>query len=271
MPIAKLFVEGTVDFQVLTPILAGNPVLQQGGSKYSLRPRAATERRENKVEAGYLRDRDFDFDPPNDTSHPTADASDAKGPFGWRWCRHEIESYLIDPGVVSEVIGSGVGDVEDAIRSAGAAIRYYEAARWTVGVVRRSLPPQYDLRTRPEGLSDIELPSALTIAAASEWARDSIEAYRRPLTNVTAVAVVQESFDGFAERFDDVFVADVTQILLWFSGKDLLAGMADWLSTRAIGNPGLLRARVRDWIIANPERTLELLPEWNGMIAVMRA
>jgi hypothetical protein len=59
--IAKLFVEGTLEFQILTPILQGNPLLQQGGSKYSLKPRALTERRDHKVVAGYLRDRDFDL------------------------------------------------------------------------------------------------------------------------------------------------------------------------------------------------------------------
>ena len=53
MPIAKLFIEGKLEFQVLTRILQGDPVLQQGGSKNSLRPRARTERRENKVAAGY--------------------------------------------------------------------------------------------------------------------------------------------------------------------------------------------------------------------------
>ena len=34
-------------------------------------------------------------------------------------------------------------------------------------------------------------------------------------------------------------------------------------------NPGAFRAALRDWIIANPWRTLELLPEWNGMIDVV--
>ena len=71
MPVAKLFVEGTLEVQILTPILLGNPVPQHGGSKDTLRARAGTERRENKVAAGYLRDRDFDSDPPADLTRPT--------------------------------------------------------------------------------------------------------------------------------------------------------------------------------------------------------
>jgi len=173
MPIAKLFIEGNLEAEVLNPILQGNPVLQRGGSKNSLKPRARAERRDNKVAAGYLRDRDFDFDPPVDISKPTVDSEDNGIPFGWRWCRHEIENYLIDPVIVSEA--------------------------------------------------------------------------------------------------DDAFVADVAKILLWFSGKDILAGMADWLVTKSVANPGEFRASLRDWAIANPGRALELLPEWNSLTEILRA
>jgi hypothetical protein len=87
----------------------------------------------------------------------------------------------------------------------------------------------------------------------------------------TAPDSVQASLNTFAARFDDVFVADVTSVLLWFPGKDLLAGMSDWLLSRAVPNPGSFRASLRDWIIANPERSLELLPEWKAMTEVVRA
>ena len=62
MPIAKLFIEGNLELEILNPILLGSPVLQRGGSKNSLKPRALTDRHESKntVVAGYLRDRDFE-------------------------------------------------------------------------------------------------------------------------------------------------------------------------------------------------------------------
>jgi hypothetical protein len=273
VPIAKLFVEGKLEVQILTPILLGNPVLQQGGSKHSLKPRAGTERREkeNKVDAGYLRDRDFDFDPPEDLSKPTVDGTYNGIPFGWRWCRHEIENYLIDPVLVSEAMASSIPDVEEALRQAAAKIRSYEAARWTVGIVRRALPPHYELKTRPDGLNDIDLPPALEPVAVNAWASESIEGHRMPMVATTDPGAVRASLAVFAARFDDAFVADVAKVLLWFSGKDLMAGMADWLITQAVANPGAFRALLRDWIIANPMRAIELLPEWNGMTEVVRA
>jgi hypothetical protein len=47
--------------------------------------------------------------------------------------------------------------------------------------------------------------------------------------------------------------------------------MADWLLAKGIASPGAFRASLRDWIIANPRRAIELLPEWNGLIGVLRA
>ncbi len=270
MPIAKLFIEGYLEAEVLNPILHGDPVLQRGGSKNSLKPRARAERRENKVAAGYLRDRDFDFDPPVDISKPTVDSVDNGIPFGWRWCRHEIENYLIDPVIVSEAMAWPVPDVEEALRQAARKIRSYEAARWTVGIVRRALPPHYELKTRPDELNEIALPLALDPAAVNAWALNSIKDHRIRITATTDPPAVQRSLDDFTSRFDDAFVADVANVLLWFSGKDILAGMADWLGAKAVANPGAFRALLRDWVIANPGQTLELLPEWNAMIEVLR-
>ncbi len=271
MPIAKLFVEGTLEVQVLAPILLGNPVPQQGGSKNSLKPRAGTERRENKVAAGYLRDRDFDFDPPADLSKPTVDTLDGAVPFGWRWCRHELENYLIDPAVVSEAMAWHTPDIEEALRQAAAKIQSYEAARWTIGIVRRALPPHYELRTRPDGLNEIDLPLALDSGAVNAWASKSIADHRAPMAAATDPGAVQLSLDTFAAQFNDAFVADVGNVLVWFSGKDLLAGLADWLVANGVANPGKFRAALRDWIIANPVRAVELLPEWYGMTELVRA
>ncbi|MFH1113585.1 MAG: hypothetical protein V1792_06655 [Pseudomonadota bacterium] len=72
---------------------------------------------------------------------------------------------------------------------------------------------------------------------------------------------MEESFETIIARFDDACVAEVSNVLLWFPGEDILAGIAEWLSTKAFASPGAFRASLRDWIIANPERALELLPE----------
>ena len=100
---------------------------------------------------------------------------------------------------------------------------------------------------------------------------NSIASHRARMAAASDPATVQASLDAFAARFNDAFVADTGKVLVWFSGKDLLAGLADWLVAKGVPNSGEFRASLRDWTIANPVRALELLPEWNGMTEVVRA
>ena len=86
------------------------------------------------------------------------------------------------------------------------------------------MPPHYELRTRPDGLHDIDLPPAIDSAAVNAWALNSIDNHRRPIAAATDAVAVQASLAGYASRFDDAFVVDVANVLLWFSGKDLFAG-----------------------------------------------
>lgn len=271
MPINKLYVEGNLESEILNPILQGSPVLQQGGSKNGLKPRARTERNQNKVEAGYLRDRDFDFAPTTNVTIPTVDAEDQSVPFGWRWCRHEIENYLIEPALVSKAYGWSEEEIAEAIVESARRIRFYEAARWTIGITRRALPPAYELNTRPSELNEIDLPTQIDTATVNAWLTDSIRNHRDRIVAATDMHSVQNIFVSLMARFDDAFVANPTNVLLWFSGKDILAGMADWLRAKSVANAGLFRASLRDWIIANPSRALELLPEWDNLTRVLRA
>src|SRR5690242_15433111 len=104
MPVATLFVEGELDEQLLRPILSGNPVVERGGSKGSLFPQAMAESKRRGVDVRYLRDRDFDFEAPLDRSHPSIDRNHQNRTVGWRWSRHSVENYLIDPDVVVAAI-----------------------------------------------------------------------------------------------------------------------------------------------------------------------
>lgn len=270
MHLNRFFVEGDLDTELLNAVVGGSPPAVPGGSKNVLKRRALEFRKDNRAPAGYLRDRDFDFDPPADLTQPTADALEKGSPFGWRWCRHEIENYLLDPTVVAEATGWPTADYEAAVRTAAASIREYQAARWTVGVVRRSLPPHYELRTRPDGLNEIDLPQ-LTAGAVTTWAADSIAGHHKVIAAATDSANVQTLISRFTTRFDAVFVADVPRVLVSFSGKDLFAGLADWLVTKGVANPGAFRALLRDWMIDNPDRVLELLPEWKRLVELLRA
>lgn len=167
-------------------------------------------------------------------------------------------------------MGWPISEIENAIREAAGEIRYYQAARWTVGIARRALPPHYELETRPANLNEIALPSELGVEAAERWALSGIEAHRNRIVAETDPQIVQTSFQELSVRFNGGFINDPAQVLLWFSGKDILAGMRDWLVGKGIANPGEFRAAVRNWIIEHPERTLDLLPEWQELVAVLR-
>ncbi len=270
MPVSKLFVEGELDAELLFSILQGSPPVAQGGSKTSLKPRTRNAREGGQQGVVYLRDRDFDFDPPENLLKPTIDSEYKGQPLGWRWCRHEIENYLIEPDIIHATTGWPSSEIQAAILEAAKTIRNYEAARWTVGFVRRALPPNHDLNTKPKS-GDFALPASLDITAVRDWAVSNIEAHQSRIEASMNPVAVQAALDSFFARFDDTFIADLTNILLWFSGKDLLAGMADWLVTRSFANPGEFRKSLRDWIISNPDRAIALLPEWKSLIEILRA
>ena len=133
------------------------------------------------------------------------------------------------------------------------------------------LTPNFELRSRPDGLNEIALPANLAAADVRSWASNSIAAHRATMVAATDPAAIQKSFDDLTAKFDDAFLADTARVLIWFSGKDLLAALSDWLVARGVANPGAFRAVLRDWIIANPTRALQLLPEWDGLVQVVRA
>lgn len=271
MPLAVLFVEGKLDSEVLNPLLQGAPVLKEGGSKNALKPRTRTEREDSRILTGYLRDRDFDYDPPSVDQQPVTEYCHIGIPCGWHWCRHEIENYLLEPAIVSAALGWAQEEMTQALSATAWKIRGYQAARWTIGRVRRVLPPHYQLHTRPDELAELQLPPILEAEAARAWALQAIAEHRQRIVSVSEKKGVETLFDEYRDRFDADFSGDVAMILSWFSGKDLIAGLAEWLQGHASINPGEFRARLRDWIIDNPETTLELLPEWQGLLQVVRA
>jgi len=96
MPVSTLLMEGTLDGVVLNPVLAGNPTIETGCSKGSLGPRCLDQRRNGIPNVCYLRDRDYDYEPPPVLTEPIVDRVSAGVTLGWRWCRHEIENYLLE-------------------------------------------------------------------------------------------------------------------------------------------------------------------------------
>jgi hypothetical protein len=273
MPVTKLIVEGELDSQVLFGILNGRPVVVAGlCSKQSLAPRTRDERKHlGGPTVVYLRDRDFDYDPPTDVSEPTIDKREGAGVLGWRWCRHEIENYLIDPVLVRSAMDWESETYAKDLVDAAKRIRHYQIARWVIGSARRSVPPAYDLRTRPGDLyrRDIGLPEDLSERWCIEWAQTQLSQFLGQLTTSLGREAVEESIKSWTAQIDGA-LATPDGVLLVYSGKDVLASLAPQLSARGIESPGVFRNRMRDWVQANPDRAVALFPEWRRLVELLR-
>jgi hypothetical protein len=276
MPVSDLLVEGSLDSIILTAVRKGRPTVKAGGSKTSLKPRTEEERRQGKLTCCYIRDRDFDFPPPDDRNRPEPHTRVPGGGaevLGWYWCRHEMESYLLEPSIVVRAIGCDEASYREALASAARRIRDYQAARGAIGATRQSLPPSFKFQTLPDEIPDdsLRLPADLSPEAVSSWARDQASQFRDKLCPQLAPEAIQQVIDQRRARLSEEIMNSPAEILVWFSGKDLMAALAPWLALQGVAAPGAFRTRLRDWVRENPEDTVSFLPEWRSFIAMLNA
>ncbi len=273
MSVSRLLVEGNLDAEVLGPLLAGKPVVLGGSPKGSLPPRTRDLRLSTRQPVCYVRDRDFDFLPSTDLNRPSVDQTIGSAALGWRWCRHEIENYLIDPGIVHAALGWDRAVFEGQLVASARSIKHYQAARWTVGQSRQILPPARELPTRPPECtpSEFRLPTDLSPIATAAWVQTQAADFLADVQTILAPSALTAALDNYTTKLTEEFLADIMNVLVWCSGKDLLAGLIPWLRSTHKIHPSQLRTRVRDWIIDNPDRTLSLLPEWDALRNLLRA
>ncbi|NPV79241.1 MAG: hypothetical protein HPY52_03040 [Firmicutes bacterium] len=275
MPVNLLLVEGNLDANILGAILKGTPPVEARGSKYSLKPIAVQEWKRTGQRVAFVRDRDFDFDPAPNQDHMPGEIRDGRfpEPLGWYWSRHEIENYLLDPALIALIWPSGARqDYEAALIEAALRIRFYEAARWTIGMARRTLPPHYELKTRPIELEGRELgiPSWLNQIQCGEWALGCIAEYMNRVSESLSPHTSACSLESKIAEFTEDFCANWENILVWFSGKDILYALGPALNRIYGVDAGRFRERIRDWIISNPESALDVLPEWKVLVNFLR-
>jgi len=191
---------------------------------------------------------------------------------GWHWCRHEIENYLVDPVLVAAALDIESAPYEEALCEAARSMVHYEAARWAVGAARRSLPPNYKLKTRPPDGENVEfyLPADMSPQFSHDWAVAHVSAFGDRVREGLAEEAVETVLQHAEERLDAA-AQDTAALLLWFAGKDLLKGMEPWFADQGYGSPSTFRTRIRDWAIGHPEEVLGLLPEWRAFVAILRA
>jgi len=82
-------------------------------------------------------------------------------------------------------------------------------------------------------------------------------------------AAVGKSFDEKTDFFDKSVLPFPAQILVWFSGKDLMASLDGSLKLGR-KNPGDMRAAIRYWMRGNPDKVIQYLPEWGKLVQAIR-
>lgn len=277
MPVTTLFVEGDLDAQLLAPFLAGAPAIEKGGSKNALAPRIRQERARKvqgaKPDPRYLRDRDFDFLPEMTSAQPVEDKTEAGLALGWRWARHEIESYMLEPHFVTQCLCIDQGAYESALVEAARTIKFYQAARWTIGQARTPLPPPYKFGTSPDDRNGREfyLPGALDSGCLREWARAHARSFLERISPELDEEKIGRAFDDFISRFSDDFLQTPENVLVWFSGKDLIKALEPWLLEGGVLSTGDFRIKLRDWMTSHIEDVTEHLSEWRALRNLLRS
>lgn len=256
MVLRVLLVEGSLDAQVLRPFLQRPPfTVERGGPKNGL-PHEARRH----IGGAYLRDRDFDSEPPSERSSPV-DCD--KEIHGWTWTRHEIENYLIEPALFAAILRVDAEAWSDALLDATARLSAYQAARWTIGQARRVLPPTYKLTTAPRNCSDdFKLPADLTRPAQESWLIEHTGTFMRRIVPILTEDSLRGDFEARIAAFEETVVGDISEAIVWFSGKDLIGACRSWLAEHALGSPSTVVARIRDGLIENPQLAEAHLPEW---------
>jgi len=289
MPVAELYVEGKLDSELLNPVLAGNPAISPAFHGKDDLPHVVRRRRRDDERrspspppsAGrsypcFIRDRDFDYEPPSSQAQPEEDRPDSSHPpLGWHWCRTEIENYMLDPHVIAHMPGFDVDAFQAALADAARDIRYYQAARWAVNQRRAAVRGVGSPRNRPRALTgEFALPGDLSEAGCLSWATRHVADCRKELSDALDDDELASAFEAHKSRFDDAFLDSVANVLLWFSGKDLFAALEGWLAASGppgYGSAGTLRDRVARWMRGHPDDVVVALPEWRGFRDMLRA
>jgi len=271
MPVSKLYVEGPLDQEVLNYILNGSVAVQKVGGKYALQPVVLREREElppaERRNVCFLRDRDFDFRPAaNEPDAPTPMATKSGELVGYRWRRHSMENYFLEPALAAMALKQEESQLRSLLVEGGKRLLDYESARWTIGQARMSVPPARQLETRPETLEDeFELPDDVSREACWAWVEEAAAEFVSPIQEAMSAGKLRQ---GFEELRAMVSSLDVNGILVWLSGKDLMAFMAPRLG---LVSPKIMRNEIRNWIQRNPDAALQFLPEWVELKRILTA
>jgi hypothetical protein len=277
MPVSKLYVEGEADQRILKAtlsLLPNNTTIERKGSKGDLPHLVRRERKESPgLQLVYLRDRDFDNEPIYPTPAQPEPILSGGTIHGYRWQRHEIESYLLTPELVQEAIGIDVSLTEAALIGAASELRDYQAARWTIGQTREICRARGLLGTRYPGTREFQLPADLSQNAVWAWLHRETSTLLQAYQQALDPNAITARFADYQQKLD---TQDPDEILLWYSPKDLLAAASfqnAWaMSGVNLPRPADFSGRIARWLErGNGLRFFDLVPEAKALADLLTA
>ena len=209
----------------------------------------------------YLRDRDFDFEPSSGgITQPDQDKIVDNVVHGYRWKRTDIEGYLLEPQLVAAAIVNDGTDAQTELVSAAAALRDYEAARWTVAQSKMHLPGKGIIQTRPVTLrTQYEVPANLSEPESWNWIKTVASDFLSKANAALNEPELQNRYQSYRAKLNRAHWLDV---LLWYSGKDLLSQMTALRNQLRCPQPADFCSKMATWIQKNPSQAEAFLPEW---------
>ncbi len=278
MSVSHLYCEGVskgFDIRVLRNVLIGcTTLIDPVGSKHGLMRRTLGARDFNRSVA-CLRDRDFDFD--DDlrfihSPHPCIiNEDDRQIPIGWYWERREIENYLIEPEVVRRVFDltdRQLQEYKSALEKSAKLIAHYTAARISLSHSRRRILPLDNFwGEEHDDYHSFPKEKALKKEDCYSMILKNIQEYNEDL--IISKEKIKYEFDKLCQecnpggrRFEN--------FLVFFSGKDILYGMRDFLEDfLSLSRTNRLVLIFLERILKRIEETTEdvwtWIPEWKQL------
>lgn len=269
MPVGMLLVEGlghAPEGSILPKIVPTGCTVVLGGSKTDLANQVLGARRAHPggVVAA-LRDRDFDDDGSAPVATPRMWRSGrAKEWIGWTWERVELENYLIDPIVVANALGSRAPSptrYQQTLDDAAKRLAAYTAARTSLSRWPPFSPMTNRWGTEAYG-GDHVLPRDLGADACRRQIREIVRTYEAE-RRVEVDDVLARFEKAYAECQSDGVRSE--HYLTFFSGKDLVLGMAEGLRSLGLDTPKSFCNRIASKVEESTEDVATWLPEWSAL------
>ncbi|MGO8675233.1 MAG: hypothetical protein ACLQVX_05115 [Limisphaerales bacterium] len=256
---------------MLTRVLAGQVAVTPGGTKDDLHHIVRRELEEGKSGIAYLRDRDFDSEPPpSGTDGVEVDRLINGVVLGYRWDRTELENYLLEPPLVAAALGFDLAEFSAEVARVASVLHAYTAGRWTLGQLRARTRRMTRVRTRPESLSGtaFPLPKSLAEADVVSWLDTVVTRVSQAVAKEFDVAAIRSQFEMYKNVLSGKCGAE---ILRWYSGKDLLGVLAGYFQSKGINNSAEALERVVVWL-ETPDgisTAMGHLPDWRNLAGVL--